>query len=135
MSIVIDASMAMAWSFQDEQTPESMRILEIVGDQGAVVPSLWKLEVANSLRSAIRRGRADHAYRTVILAQLSALPIEIDLQTAEQAWGLTLDIADAQGLTPYDASYIELAQRRRVPLATLDRRLATAAAAQGMQLL
>ncbi len=133
MSVVIDASVTMQWYFQDEFSSASERLLQRIVSEGAVVPSHWRLEVANSFRSAIRRKRINHEYRDQSLADLGELNIEIDGETAFQAWELTLRLADEFGLTPYDAAYLELALRRQLPLATLDRDLISAAKASGIE--
>jgi predicted nucleic acid-binding protein len=132
MTLVVDASIAVAWCFEDERSPETDAALEFVGKEGAVVPALWRLEVANGFRSAIRRGRTDRTYRDTALERLSMLAIETDAETVKHAWSATLALADKHGLTPYDAAYLELAQRRRVPLATLDLDLRSAAANEGV---
>ena len=131
MSIVIDASVILAWSFQDEVTPAAEALLQRVTMEGAVVPAHWKLEIANGFRSAERRGRIDRAYRDLSLQDLGELPIAIDPQTAQHAWHTTLELADRFGLTPYDAAYLELALRRELPLGTLDRALLNASRIAG----
>lgn len=131
--IVLDASVAVASLFEDERTPAIVAAIASIAEAGAVVPALWRLEVANGLRMAIRRRRIDIAFRNASLARLSDLPIEIDAETNTHAWQATLHLADRYELTPYDAAYLELAQRRRLPLATLDGRLARAAADAGVE--
>ena len=133
MSIVLDASISLAWLFDDEVTPEIDEIFDAIAISGAVVPGLWRLEVANGLKMAARRGRMTLDYRGASLARLSDLPIEIDAETNSHAWQATLHLADRYELTPYDAAYLELAQRRRLPLATLDGRLARAAVDAGVE--
>ncbi len=59
MSVVLDASMAIAWLFDDERTAAAYAVMRRVVAEGAVVPTLWRLEVANVLRNAVRRGRCD----------------------------------------------------------------------------
>ena len=132
---VVDASIAMSWYFDDEKSPGSDRILEAVGQSGATVPGHWRLEIANSLRTAVNRGRVTPAYRNAVLDALSGLPIEIDPETVRHAWGATLALADKHRLTPYDAAYLELALRRNLPLATLDKALLAAAATEGVEVL
>ena len=110
MSLVIDASLTMTWYFDDETTPTTEELLDRVVDAGALVPSVWRLEVANAFQTAIRRKRIDALYRDASLAERFALTI-------------------------YDAAYLELAQRRSLPLATLDQELRTAALALGTPLL
>ena len=130
--IVLDASITLASLFEDERTPAVVAVMDKVGLSGAFVPSLWTLEVANGLRIAIRRERISRSFRDAGLVHLAKLPIEIDPETNTHAWHATLHLADRDGLTPYDAAYLELAVRRRLPLATLDRDLADAAMAEGV---
>ena len=130
--IVIDASITLAWFFEDERTPPVVAVNNAVGLSGAAVPALWRLEVANGFQMAMRRGRIDAAFRDASLVKLARLLIEIDTETNIHAWGATLVLADKHKLTPYDAAYLELAQRRRVPLATLDRPLRSAAVNEGI---
>jgi predicted nucleic acid-binding protein len=135
MSIVIDASLTMTWYFEDEATPAAEEVLDAVAEQGAVVPPLWRLEVANAFQSGIKRRRIDAAYRDASLADLERLPIAIDGDTDAHIWTATLRLADRYALTIYDACYLELALRLNLPLATLDQELRVAAAALGLPLL
>jgi predicted nucleic acid-binding protein len=134
VSLVIDSSMTLAWYFEDEKTESSLAVLRRVADAGAIVPALWRLEVLNGLQVAVRRGRIDSAYRDASLADLQSLVIAIDPATNRQAWSATLRLCERFGLTPYDAAYLELAQRRQLPLATLDAALVRAARADNVQL-
>ena len=129
MSVVIDASFTLSWCFDDETTPATEVILDRVSENGAVVPGLWRLEVANAFQSALRRNRISSEYRDESLTELMDLPITIDADTDTYAWTTTLRLAERFGLTIYDATYLELAQRRSLPLATLDKDLRQAAAA------
>lgn len=99
------------------------------------MPTLWRLEVANSLQMAVKRKRIDAAFRDASLADLALLNIHADPDTDRFAWGDTLRIAQGQGLTLYDAAYLELALRLSLPLATLDRDLQQAAKASGVAVL
>ena len=119
--------MAVAWLFEDERSNASDAALRRVTSDGAFVPSLWRLEIANMLRNAIRRRRCDDAYADGSLAALSRLPIEIDQETDSHAWGATHTLSREEGLTPYDAAYLELALRRRLALASNDKDLLAAA--------
>lgn len=130
--MIIDASVALAWSFEDERTPPVLAILEQVIGDGAVVPLLWRLEVANSLRSALKRKRITPRFRDEALADLADLPITIDPETNTHAWLSIVALSDQHDLTPYDAAYLELAQRKSLPLATLDNRLRHAALTLGI---
>ena len=135
MNLVIDASLTMAWYFDDESTPATDELLDQVARAGAIVPALWRLEVANAFQSAIRRQRVDAVYRDASLSELAMLPITIDADTNSYAWSTTLRLAERFSLTLYDAAYLELAQRRSLPLATLDRDLRAAAPVLNVELL
>jgi predicted nucleic acid-binding protein len=90
-------------------------------------------EVANGFQSAIRRKRIDRRYRDESLADLRLLPIEIDRECEARVWPSALPLADRFRLSAYDACYLELAQRRDLPLATLDARLRSSGAAPGLR--
>jgi predicted nucleic acid-binding protein len=120
VTLVIDASLTLSWDFEDERTSAADALLDQVTNTGAVVPSLWRLETANGLQVAIRRKRIDVAFRDRALTHLTRLPITVDAETDAYAWTTTLQLADRFQLTLYDAAYLELAQRRALPLATLD---------------
>jgi predicted nucleic acid-binding protein len=132
VSLVLDASLTLAWYFEDEASGLADSLLAVVARSGAVVPPLWRLEVANGFQSAIRRGRIDQGFRDDSLADLRLLPIEIDGESDAHVWSSMLPPADRFGLSVYDACYLELAQRRDLPLATLDARLRSACAALGL---
>ena len=135
MSLVIDSSTTLAWIYSEETTEAIVEVLVRMKEKGAWVPALWRLEVANVLEMNVRRGRHDAAFRDAALADLAILPISIDAETDRQAWGATLRLAERHRLTLYDAAYLELAQRRGMPLATLDQELRDAALTEGMILM
>jgi predicted nucleic acid-binding protein len=119
-----------------EQTTESIKhVFDVLAQSGAWVPTLWRLEVANVLQMGLRRKRHDAEFRDATLADLAQLPIQVDGETDQQAWGETLLLADRHRLTLYDATYLELALRRSLPLASLDEDLRRAAAAEKVNLL
>ncbi len=128
MSLVLDASLTLTWYFEDETTPATEAVLDRVAEAGAIVPGLWRLEVANAFQSALRRKRISTDYRDGSLAVLAQLPIKTDADTDTYVWTTTLRLSERFGLTIYDAIYLELAQRRGLPLATLDKELREAAA-------
>ena len=132
MSIVLDASVVLEWVFEDERTDRSIALLGNIASNGANVPGIWRLEVANALRSAVRRRRITSDYRTVALAKLSALPILTDRETDARAWGAIIDLSARFDITPYDAAYLELAHRKGLPLATNDIALGNAARQLGV---
>lgn len=131
--LVVDASIALTWCFEDEVTADTEAIGTRVDSEGAVVPHLWRLEIANALLLAERRGRLDRAKLEQRLELLAALPVSTD--TDIHAWADTLLLARAQRLTLYDATYLELAIRRNLELATLDRDLQRAARKMGIAVL
>ncbi len=127
MSLVLDASLTLAWFLDGESTPAADAVLDEVVATSAVVPPLWRIEVGNALQMAVRRQRIDRTFRDNMLRELRALPIDIDTDCDVHCWSAALTLADTHELTLYDATYLELAQRRRLPLATLDRALRDAA--------
>jgi predicted nucleic acid-binding protein len=131
-AVVIDSSVALSWCFEDEASPRSDALFEQVRDQGAVVPGLWHLEVANVLLQAEKRGRITTADVTMRLDLIAELPIMTDNETTARAWREIMALARAQGLTTYDAAYLELAIRRGLPLQTKDEALITAAERTGV---
>jgi predicted nucleic acid-binding protein len=135
VSFVVDNSVALAWCFEDEQTQPVMDLLDRVAQTGAVAPSLWPLEALNGLLMAERKKRLDGKRRQRLAGFLRGLPVTLDPETADQAWTATARLAERHRLTLYDAAYLELAQRRKLPLATLDVDLIKAGKALGMTLL
>ena len=127
MSLVLDVSMTIAWLFEDERTPAAHQVMQRIVGNGALVPSLWRLEIANVLRIAVRRGRCDEPYVDRSLDRLSRLAISTDAETDTHAWGRTRTLAREQGLPLYDAAYLELAIRSGHPLASCDANLVAAA--------
>ncbi len=125
----------MAWCFDDERTASTDALLTRLATSPATVPQIWPLEVANVLALAVRKGRLTPAKRGQFIALLQAAPIQVDAGTAGGAFGSTLALADAHGLTVYDAAYLELATRMALPLATPDAALRTAATRAGVPLL
>jgi predicted nucleic acid-binding protein len=135
MSVVIDNSVALAWCFEDEQTSGIMALLDRVATDGAVAPGLFPIEALNGLLSAERRGRIDSGVRRRLAGFLRDLPIAIDDETAGRLWNETAVLAQAHGLSAYDATYLELAVRIGLPLATSDLALIAAAGAEGVPVL
>jgi predicted nucleic acid-binding protein len=135
VSLVLDSSLTLAWLFADESTPAVAAILDRVARSGAWAPSLWWLEVANSLQVGVRRGRITESFRDQTLADLGYLPIRLDPETAQHAWSTTLQLAVKHRLSVYDAAYLELALRLELPLGTLDEDLRNAADRTGVTLL
>lgn len=135
MSLVLDTSATLAWVYLEEATQSVREVFDQVTESGAWVPSLWRLEIANVLEMGVRRSRHDAGFRDATLSDLALLPIHLDPATHEHAWGATVRLAEQHRLTVYDAAYLELALRRGLPLATLDRELRAAAEVEKVQLL
>jgi predicted nucleic acid-binding protein len=132
---VIDASVAFAWCFDDEATEATHTLLDRFEDERAEVPSLWHLELTNALAMGERKGRITPARASEFIALIDGLPIVIDERTPNFALSSVLELSRRQQLSAYDASYLELAMRRGVPLATKDHDLARAANHMGVTLL
>ena len=132
---MIDASMAVALIMPDEDAPEALAVATELAKSRAAAPSLWRLEVANTLIVAERRKRITALQRAKGLANLGQLPVEVDEQTSNYAWTRITDLAIELNITAYDASYIELAIRKALPISTLDRDMRRAAKKAGIDLL
>jgi predicted nucleic acid-binding protein len=132
---VLACSATLPWVFGDEASPAADALLDrLVQGERAWVPALWHLELGNVLLGAKRRGRIDQAGIEGFLSRLVVYDIAVDDQTMERAWQKTLDLALQHSLSTYDAAYLELALRRGLPLASLDRELIAAARACGVTL-
>jgi predicted nucleic acid-binding protein len=128
---VLDGSVALAWFFEDETDAYAETVQDSLATATATVPAIWHLEIANALLVGERRKRTTEAKAVKFLALLGKLPITADDLTAAKAWSDTMQLARAHDLSSYDASYLELALRRGVPLATLDGPLKKALRATG----
>ena len=133
--LVLDCSVAVSWCFEDEASPETDAILDRVADEGAIVPALWHLELGNVLIQAERRKRLTAADTTTRLELIADLPIVTDDETPARALREVLTLARTEGLTTYDAAYLELAMRKGLPLATKDTALAEAARKGGITII
>jgi len=133
VSLVLDASVALAWCFQDEGGDYPARVLDALRSGEAVVASHWTLEVCNGLLVAERRGRIGSQEAARVVRLLLALPIAVDPVERSRALTAVHRLARTRGLSSYDAAYLELAVRLGVPLATLAEDLREAAAAEGVE--
>jgi|SRR6185312_5949405 len=131
MPLVIDASVAAAWGLADEDHPTASRAEERLLRDVIFAPSLWWFEVRNTLIVAERRGRIAQTDVGRFLTALARLPVEIDREPVEPD---LLRLARHYRLTVYDAAYLELALRKGADLATLDRELISAGAAERVDL-
>jgi len=133
-AFVLDSSVALCWCFENEATAETDELFRRARDEGAAVPNLWPVEVANVLVGAERSRRIDSTKLTEALLLLESIGLEIEADTSSRAFRELVQIAQVERLTTYDAAYLELARRRRLPLATKDRDLAAAARRHGVPL-
>ncbi|NNM97498.1 MAG: type II toxin-antitoxin system VapC family toxin [Candidatus Dormibacteraeota bacterium] len=134
MTFVLDASIALAWCFADQTTAISEFALDRLGNDDALVPGLWALEVADVLVVAERRGRLNPAQTARFLELLRQLPITVEEIGRDAILTTVLDLARSSELTAYDAPYLALAAASGVPLATGDAALRRAALAVGVDL-
>ncbi len=129
---VIDASVAASWAFPDEEERAAQSAFHLLATQAAVAPALFWYELRNVLLVAERCRRISPMQTAGFLNLLAGLPIEMDRDPHE---GAMLGLARAHNLTIYDAAYLELAQRKSLPLATLNAALAKAARTEHVLLL
>jgi predicted nucleic acid-binding protein len=133
---VLDASVALSWFFEDEFSLYSSSIAEIMPRSQAVVPIIWPLEMANGFLTAFRRGRLPETKAPALIGALDRLRVDIDRGIAPEFLSqATLTVGLAHRLSAYDASYLELAMRRGMPIATQDQKLVKAAADIGVHVL
>jgi len=124
---VVDNSVVMSWCFEDESQNYSDKILDALGEHGALVPGIWPLEVANVLLVAQRKKRLGKADAARFITLVRSLPIQVVQETPGRVLGEILALAHDTGLSSYDASYLDLAMREGLPLATLDKAMKKAA--------
>jgi predicted nucleic acid-binding protein len=129
MPFVIDASVALAWILPDEQARHA---LEQLADDVPISSPVWPLEVANGVLGATRRGRLTESEGEVAAARLRSLGVRAHRVSPAEALDGVAALARAHNLSAYDASYLYVAIRERLPLATIDIRLRQAATAAGV---
>ncbi|MBN1868864.1 type II toxin-antitoxin system VapC family toxin [Candidatus Sumerlaeota bacterium] len=124
---VIDNSVVMTWCFEDEDSAYAEAVLESLEADQAVVPSVWPLELGDVLLVAERKDRLSQAEVARFLALVGALPISVEQESAERMLREIVALARDLRLTAYDASYLDLAMRSGLPIATQDASLLKAA--------
>jgi predicted nucleic acid-binding protein len=136
MAFVIDASATMPWCFKDEATEGTERLLDRAAlDERIYVPAHWPTEVSNTLLMASRRKRIAADRSDWFWDKLSALKISVEMPLSPAQAKTILNVAERYHLTFYDATYLDLAQRLELPLATLDSELIAAAHLTGVDLI
>lgn len=136
MSFVLDTSVTMRWFFGDGRPQElsyAGKVLDAMKVADAFVPVTWGLEVANVIAKAEAKGLVTEARSGAFLEMLEGVDIEVDEATFAHTLSDTLQLARRYKLSAYDASYLELALRLGIPLATLDEDLRKAARKAGVK--
>ena len=133
-SWVIDSSVGLAWVHPDQATLETDKLLtKVASGTAIVVPAFWFLEIANVLLVLQRRKKITREHRNDALKMLSALNPTVDEESSKAAFHKTSELAEKHGLTIYDATYVELAMRRKLHLASRDASLSNAAKQGGVK--
>jgi len=134
-AFVLDNSVVMAWGLREERTDEAHRVMRMLGQAKALVPAVWPLEFADAMLVAERRKRLSEADAAWLRESILSLPISVEADTTAHVLSAVLALAREQSLSVYDASYLDLAMREGLPLATLDDRMGAAARACSVALL
>jgi predicted nucleic acid-binding protein len=129
MPFVIDANIAIAW-FTASPAKLAEAALTALADDAAIVPAMWRWEVQDVLRRLSKDGTL-HTSPADAIVELRQLPISID-DGISGLFGNEFVVANDYGLSVYDAAYLELATRLNIPLATIDKKLASAARQAGL---
>ena len=133
---IADSSVGVAWAVHSQASDASDQLLEeVAAGTPVIVPALWPFEVANSLLVLLRRKKLRAEEREQALAALARLPLVLDEDGPRLALGRISELAAEHGLSVYDATYLELAVRRKLPLASRDGALCKAAQSCRVKLL
>ncbi len=133
--LILDASVALCWLFEDQATAYTDSVLDrLVGGDDVVAPTIWPFEIANVVAVAERRKLVNPAQAVAFLQTLGQLSIVVDRTKVEHVFNAVLDAARRYRLSAYDAGYLELAMRESLPLATVDAALRAAARTAGVRL-
>ena len=132
-AFVVDCSVCVPWYIEDEASEFCAQLARTLGRAEIWVPALWRPELVSALVNAERRKRMTSEQRRAALANASGLPLRVDDELPSIVE--LSELAVSHNLTPYEAVYFELAQRRKLPLATLDAALVKAARAAKLLLI
>jgi len=134
-ALVVDASVAVSWVHPAQATVDTEALLDAVAEGALLeVPALWPLEVSNALTVLVRRRKLSEGERQAAFRWLHGLAVRVDHEMATLAFSTLAGLASTHQLSVYDATYLELAQRRGLPLACKDGPLMDAARRCGVQL-
>ncbi|MBM3502353.1 MAG: type II toxin-antitoxin system VapC family toxin [Alphaproteobacteria bacterium] len=132
---VLDTSVAVAWHFEDQGNDYVIRVWDRLTNERAVVPKLFLAEFANAIVSAVRSRKVSREDAGTIILGMASLPIDVDRDGDWNEASVVMELATGLNLTAYDATYLQLALARRIPLATQDRALLDAARTLGVTVL
>ena len=136
MELVLDCSLALAWTVPDEGSKAAEHLLSRIGKESKLwIPALWWYELSNALTVAQRRGRLNDSDTLRLIELYRRLPLFTDTLLGAEAVFRFRALAQRYNLSAYDASYLELAQRRGIALATLDGALKKAANKAGVRVI
>lgn len=133
--IVVDASLAIAWLLQEPKVLAAPAVYESLPHEVILVPSHWPIEIASALQINVRRGRIPLDAFDAIVERLAILKPSVDAAVPIEELDVLTRFALAQGLTVYDAAYVQLAARYEAPLATLDEDMRSASRRLNLTLL
>ena len=125
--LVLDNSVVMSWCFKDETSTFADSVLGHLEFSTGYVPAIWPLEVSNVLLVAEQKGRISEAGVTRFITLLDQLPIVVEQESSSRMFKEILALSREYNLSSYDASYLDLAMRKGLPIATLDKKLIEAA--------
>ncbi len=131
---VLDCSVLLSAIFPDEVSHSSEQLIDDINLRGAWVPALWWYEVASGLCLGVRRKRISESQRVRFMLQIQQFSLETDIESIASRWPIICDLALEHDLTSYDAAYLELAKRLKLPLATHDKALKKAAKKCGVRI-
>lgn len=131
---VLDTSVTISWCFHDEANSYADAVLDSLSKHDALAPGIWPLEVGNVLLAAEKKTRISPPDSLHFLNLLASLPIHVENLTAQRMLDAVFLLAREQGLSSYDAAYLDLAIQNGLQIATLDQSLQEAAARKGVGL-
>lgn len=134
MTLVLDASVTVAFCLGDDPTKYARSVLHALGSDDAIVPPIWPVEITNAFCSSERRKRIQATETSRMLELLKNLPVYVEGQTIAQTFDDVLPLARKAMLSCYDACYLDLAMRKSCPIATLDSGLKKACRRTGVEL-
>jgi len=125
---VFDASFIGALILPDENNPNVERMYgKIRNEDEKHIPQLLWYEIANIFSNLLRQKRFTGDEVTQFFPRLSAFHLKTDSETGTAYSQKLRRLCSDYNITSYDAAYLELADRKKATLCTLDKALQTAA--------